>query len=262
MKIVVLSDSHGEDIQELVPECDVLLLCGDISPNKMAHDVASQRGWFLKRFIPRLQNLKAKAKFVAFCGGNHDSFLFDCCKKRAKWPETENHEIHNLLPENVYYLCNNSVVINGLKIYGNPWCNAPKWAAIGPPVWNFATFNKDFLKNLYAEIPNDVDIIITHGPAYGFCDQILDQKLLDFAALEYEDNIKAENLGCPELAKRVKEIADLPDSKLRYCLSAHIHSANHDFEQYKNVKFAGVSILNESYQLGDYKPLEIEIENH
>lgn len=61
VKIVGISDTHGFDFYGLVPECDILCICGDISPVEMPHDVASQRGWFRKRFIRNLTALKTSA---------------------------------------------------------------------------------------------------------------------------------------------------------------------------------------------------------
>lgn len=253
VKIVVISDTHGFDFISLIPECDILCICGDISPVKMPHDVASQRGWFRKRFISQLVELKKKCGSIVFIAGNHSTYFFDCFQRN------NNSEIQKQLPDGCFYLCNDSVTINGLKIYGNPWCNAPKWAEIGPPVWNFATFNKDFLSELYAGIPSDVDIILTHGPAYGYCDQILDENLLVCAFDKYKDSLKAEHLGCTALAKRIKELSDNNESKLKLVASGHLHSADHLGIELGNTKFYGVSILDERYQLGNYSPLVLEV---
>lgn len=253
-KIVSLADTHGFDFYGFVPECDILCICGDISPVKMPHDVASQRGWFRKRFVPQLVELKKKCGAIVLHGGNHDAYLFDCFQKGLN-----DSEIRGQLPAGCFYLCNDCVVINGLKIYGNPWCNAPIWAEIGPPVWNFATFNKDFLSELYAGIPSDVDIILTHGPAYGYCDQILDENLLVCAFDKYKDSLKAEHLGCTALAKRIKELSDNNESKLKLVASGHLHSADHLGIELGNTKFYGVSILDEDYKLGSYSPLVLEV---
>lgn len=254
VKIVGISDTHGFDFYGLVPECDILCICGDISPVNIPHDVASQRGWFRKRFIPQLNGLKNKCGSIVFIAGNHDSYLFDCFQRGRN-----DSEIRKELPDGCFYLCNDSATINGLKIYGNPWVNAPQWAEIGPPVWNFATFNHEFLSELYTGIPSDVDVILTHGPAYGYCDQILDENLLVCAFDKYKDQLKAEHLGCTALAKRIKELSDNNESKLKYVLNAHIHSADHLGAELGNTKFYCVSILNEDYKLGDYKPLVLEV---
>lgn len=254
MKAVGASDLHGNDISEMIPECDILLLCGDISPNKGSHHPNEQKAWFQNKFIKHLISYKNKAKNVVFCAGNHDSFFFECHKNGKN-----DAEIRRILPDGVHYLCNESIVIDGIKIYGNPWCNAPQWADLGRPVWNFASHNHDFLKALYADIPNDVDIVMNHGPAYGFCDQILDESLLICAFDRYKDSLKAEHLGCHMLANRILEISDKDESKVRWIFSGHLHSASHYPQVYKNTKFIGCSILNESYKLGDYQPILIEL---
>ena len=252
VKVVGISDTHGFFIEN-IPECDILCICGDISPVDDPHTVASQKKWFENTFIKHLNKYREKAKNVVFIAGNHSKYFFDCYKK-----DNGNYDIKKFLPKGCSYLCNDCVTIDGLKIYGNPWCNAPSWAQIGGPVWNFATHNHGFLTNLYEGIPENVDIIMTHGPAYGFCDQILDEDLLVCAFDKYKDTLKAEHLGCPALAKRIKAISGKNQDHEFTVLSAHLHSADHFGFVYENVEFYCVSMLNEQYKLGDYKPLELE----
>lgn len=261
-KIVAISDTHGVDFMSLVPTCDILLLCGDISPANKAHDVATQRWWYRNKFLPQLIELKNKCGKIVFIAGNHDVFLFDCYKRGLN-----ESEIRKNLPEGVFYLCNDSVIIDGIKIFGSPWVNAPFWADVGGAVWNFASKNNEFLEKVFADIPSDVDIIMSHGPAYGYCDQILDQGVVEFAALKYKDSAKSENLGSMALINRIKEISSSSDKNISFC-SGHIHSANHAPVIYKSdigggsVSFICVSILNEEYKLGDYHPTVINLPNN
>jgi hypothetical protein len=254
MKIVAVSDTHGRDFFSLIEGCDLLLIGGDIEPVDSPHTHSVQKIWWKHQFIPQLKELSKRCKNIAFIAGNHSTYLYDL------HVSNKNAELTNLLPSNVHYLCESSVTINDLKIYGSPWCNAPIWANIGPPVWNFASGNHSFLEAIYADIPDDVDIILSHGPAHGFCDQILDSGILDLKAEKFGDNASREKLGCVALTNRILEIANGQNSKLKYVLNGHIHSARHDFHKYlydigkPAVQFACCSILDEQYKLG-YKPL-------
>ena len=252
MKIVAISDHHGKDIVGRIPPCDVLCIIGDIFPMNIPHDEASQRGWFRKRFVPQLIFLLKKVGKIILVAGNHCAYFYYLHQRNR------DAEIKNDLPNNVYYLCNDSIVIDGVKFYGNPWVVAPVWAEVGPPVWNFASHNYNFLEAIFKDIPQDADIILSHGPAFGYCDQILDNGVVEAARLKYADSLKAEHLGDIALWDRVKQIADL-SNKPQWCLSGHLHSADHNPQKYKDMSFVCVSILNEQYMLGDYKPFELEI---
>ena len=254
MKIVALSDTHGFDFTDRVPECDILLLAGDISPVNLDHSFYSQQQWFINTFIKQLKQLTSIAKNIVFIGGNHDTYLSEVNISK------NNDIIHNLLPDNVYYLCDSEVTINKIKIYGSPWCNLPSWGRQGPPVWNFAKNEKD-LDIVYDNIPNDIDILLTHGPCFGFCDVILDENVIDINRINYNSN--PERLGSKSLRNRI-----IKGVNAKYVISGHIHSANHKYEVYKpdlahdGIKFACASILNENYKFSeDIKPLIIQWEN-
>lgn len=234
MKIIAISDTHGEMFVNNIPECDILLHCGDISPVK-DHSLIYQREWLFNSFIPKLSLIPAKN--IVFIAGNHDYFLYHSSVNR------KNHIIKEKLPKNVHYLCDESVDINGITIHGTPWSVLPTWARKGFPVWNFAE-RDNVLANTYVNIPLDLDILITHGPAYGFSDTIM----------EYN---KLENLGSKSLT------AALLKAKPKYVFSGHIHSANHNIQhlyhdaQDQATKLACVSLLDEGYQM-NYPVFELD----
>jgi len=251
-KIVAISDTHGSDFLDIIPECDILLIGGDISPVKMPHDFNSQRGWFRKRFIPQLIELRKKCGNIVLTAGNHDTFFYECSVSKK-----ENSEIRSILPSGVFYLNNNGMKIHGINIYGTPFVNLPIWGEAGPPVWNFASSNHSFFSEIISGIPSGVDIILSHGPAYGYADQILDENLLANAFAMYKDRLKAEHLGVKAFAENLK---NKRFRRLKYFLSGHIHSAEHEFvENEAGVKFACISVLDENYKLR-YDPKIIEIE--
>jgi len=225
-KIVVISDTHGCKFADKIPECDILLHCGDISPVR-DHNFYFQQQWFQGTFIPELHDIPAKN--IVFIAGNHDYYLSEVFISK-------NEEIiSNMLPSNVHYLRDSSAVIEGIKIYGTPWVVLPKWGSNSSPIWNFAKPDEE-LAEIYSNIPVDSDILCTHGPAFSYCDTILEHN-------------ETERLGSKSL------LNEIIVKKPKYVFSAHIHSANHNeelligknIEKPLNIKFRCVSMLNESY---------------
>jgi Icc-related predicted phosphoesterase len=118
-----------------------------------------------------------------------------------------------------------------VKIYGSPW---------QPEFFNWA-FNLprkgEELKRRWNNIPTDTDILITHGPAYGYVDQVIG---------------RTEHLGCELLADRIKEIKP----KIHVC--GHIHSGrNVVFDD--GTLYINASVLNERYEY-NYKPIVIDFD--
>jgi len=254
MKIIAISDNHGSDFVDKIPECDVLVIAGDISPCRLAHDFHTQKLWFQTTFVSQLKQLKDKAKHIIFIGGNHDTYLSECNIS------DNNASIHNVLPDGVHYLCDTAIVIDGVKFYGSPWCNLPTWGREGPPVWNFAAKESE-LGYIYGKIPSDIDILITHGPAHGYCDVIQDDVVND-NNLKIWNNVP-DHLGSKALYERIY----FGDISPKYVISGHIHSADRNFPVYKKdingegTKFVCASILDENYKFSDSQPPLIIIIN-
>ena len=224
MKIVATSDTHGFPFWEYVPECDLLLLGGDISP-MVDHSVSFQKQWMYGTFLPDLK--KVPAKNIVFIGGNHDFYLEDLYNKH------DEGELRSALPWNVHYLRDSFVVIEGVKIYGSPWVvNLKRWA--------FNLKGRTDETFTYDNIPNDVDILLTHAPAHRFCDTIL----------EYAET---EPLGSVGLASAVRE------KRPAMVLSGHIHSGNHRPESILGTEFRCISILDEAYKF-KYPPFVFDYE--
>lgn len=130
-----------------------------------------------------------------FICGNHDECLYGA-------------DI-NGLDDNVHYLCNSGIEIEGMKFYGVPMF-------MGDCVTDRQSRN-------YARIPDDTDILITHSPAYG--------------VLDLDDNI---NYGSEEILMK------LSDLHLKAHLFGHIH-ARHGMETINGTVFSNGAIMNSDY---------------
>ncbi|MBC8554447.1 MAG: hypothetical protein H8D23_32955, partial [Candidatus Brocadiales bacterium] len=135
-------------------------------------------------------------------------------------------EIVDMYATNINYLQDSEVVIDGVKFYGSPW--TPEFCG-----WAFALPKDDHKTSdeRFAMIPDDVNVLISHGPAFGKLDQV--------------DNLGSlgPNLGCPSLSRRIDEIN--PD--IHIC--GHIHSGRGVIHSDGEVTtYINASCLGEDYQ--------------
>ncbi|MGL5979382.1 MAG: metallophosphoesterase family protein [Phocaeicola sp.] len=208
MKIIFISDTHGKHHQIELPEGDMIIHSGDISGRGRVNEVEDFLGWFTS----------LDCKYKIFIAGNH-VFYFE---------NKSQNSIQELMPEGVYYLCDSSVEIGGFRIYGSP---------ITPFFYNWA-FNRhrgNDIKRYWDVIPDDKDILITHGPAYGILDR----------------TVGGDNVGCEELLSAIKS------KKPRYHLFGHIHEGYGVFEEDGTI-FINGSSLDEN-DLTVHAPITIEM---
>lgn len=144
MRVAATSDLHGALPD--IPECDLLLLAGDICPDFGGHYVSTmQSDWLKEQFGSWLEQIPAKN--VVGIAGNHD-FVF---------------ERRSLIPNGLRwtYLQDTSVQVEHLLIHGTPWVpNLPFWAFFKTSVG---------LERTYEQTPL-CDILLTHGPPFGYLD--------------------------------------------------------------------------------------------
>lgn len=216
LQITLLSDTHNKHNQlnyDLVGG-DIIIHAGDIS--SMGHNEE------IKRFVRWYDNLPYTHKI--FIAGNHD-FGF----------EQRESEVLNIIREEtttVTYLKDNFVIIEGLKIYGSPW---------QPRFYDWA-FNVDRnsaeLNKIWEKIPDDTDILVTHGPAWGYVDRVVG---------------RVDHLGCELLVSHIK---DRIKPILHVC--GHIHSGRGVISS-DGITFINASVLNERYDF-EYPPFRIELD--
>jgi Icc-related predicted phosphoesterase len=208
LKFVAISDTHGQHADLLLPKGDVLIHAGDISMRGREIEVLRFLEWFSK------QDFEHKI----FIAGNHD-FYFE--KRPAE-------EIKKVIPENVTYLNDSGITIDGIKIWGSP---------IQPWFYDWA-FNRqrgDEIQKHWDLIPSDTTILITHGPVYGILDK----------------TTRGEKVGCENLLRTLQKI------KPRIHVSGHIHEAYGEMKGDETV-FINASVLNEKYELAN-APIEFEL---
>jgi hypothetical protein len=156
VKVVATADLHGHlpDIEE----CDLLILGGDLCPDFKAPrsehwgygletEGWQQANWLRNVFKPWLAEVPAK--HIVGIGGNHD-FVFGNHKHPTDLPWT--------------YLEDAETAVDGLRVYGTPWVpNLPFWAFYG---------DERKLELRAAAIPEGIDVLVSHGPPFGYGDQV------------------------------------------------------------------------------------------
>lgn len=234
MNITCISDTHSQHNSipsSNLPGGDIIIHAGDVSRIGKKDEIISFLEWF--------SNLPYTHKI--FCAGNHD-FFFDHSWKpitlkgegrfkhhALQHTELEITELLSLYPQ-VTYLNDSEVVIDGIKFWGSP---------ITPWFHDWA-FNKD--KNVIFDswklIPDDTDVLITHGPLYGFLDK----------------TIGGDVVGCGHLLSKVI------NSNIKLHICGHIHeSYGHQYLQDKLL--VNASVLDENYVMKN-KPHIIDSSNY
>lgn len=174
LTLVLLSDTHNRHRDVTVPPGDVFLYAGDLTNDGGFDDIEDFDAW--------LGTLPHRHK-VMICG-NHD-LTFENIPTEAKRRIT-----------NAVYLQDSAVEIEGLKIWGSPW---QPWFFN----WAFNRHRGEPIAEKWRLIPDDTDILITHGPPAG----ILDWTFRDRA------------VGCADLLARVRQV------RPKLHLFGHIHEA-------------------------------------
>ena len=217
-RITLISDTHTRQglipIKDL-PGGDLLIHSGDLMNSGYSkNDILDFCTWF--------QSLDQYDTKV-FIAGNHDRMF-------------ENHpeEVEELLNPflDIDYLQDDDFVIYGdgpegnspqdnIRIYGSPW--QPEFYS-----WAFnLPKNGIELAGKWEAIPDNTDILITHGPAFGILDTVVGRPW--------------DNLGCELLAKRIEVLKP----KIHVC--GHIHSG-YGYEFKDGTHFFNASVLDEQYE--------------
>lgn len=217
VKIVLISDTHGRhnELDNDLPLGDIIVCAGDISSMGITYEIEDFLKWFDK--TPYLHKI--------LIAGNHDYGFEDYPKKLAE--TLENYP-------SVTYLEDTGIEIIGIKFWGSPYT---------PAFFDWA-FNveRDKIKPHWDLIPEQTDILITHGPPYKHGD--LTARIIP----PWNDEV---NVGCKELLKRVEEI------KPKYHVFGHIHSGN-GVTNNEYTAFINASVVNERYKY-TYPPKVVTI---
>lgn len=200
IRVACISDTHNraQDILGGIPPCDILIHAGDITLKGELDKLLKFDDWGASIPLPTEQKI--------CIAGNHDiTFQTDSELAKAHIP-------------NWTYLQDEYTEVLGLKIYGSPW--SPRFFD-----WAFNQSRGAEAKARWARIPNDIDIMVVHGPPFG-----------------YGDRTRGLHVGCQDLANRLMEI------RPRLTVCGHIH------EDYGVFSAPWGTVVNASIMTAGYKP--------
>jgi Icc-related predicted phosphoesterase len=212
MKLVLISDTHTMHEDLILPQGDILIHSGDFSGRGKPHEVEEFFGW--------LERQSKNFKHIVFIAGNHE-LSFDY---KSTWVV----DAIKSLPTNVHYLEDSEIIIDDIKFYGSPW--QPEFFD-----WAFNLPRGKKLEEKWEMIPNDTDVLITHGPPM----YILDYTLRDMI-----------NVGCLALYNKVIQI------KPKLHVFGHIHEG-YGIKEQDGTMFVNASSATARYELIN-KPIEIK----
>ena len=210
MRVIAISDTHMMHRRITVPKGDVLVHAGDFS----AHGSYSEFADFVKWLADQPH------KHKVFIAGNHDGWL------EGSDANTVNDIIQKTVGDDsgITYLLDTSITIDGKKFFGAPWqpefCN-----------WAFQARRGKGMAAKWNWIPQDADVIITHGPAYGHGDYVPSNKRV---------------AGCMELLKKIIKV----QPTLHICGHIHEGYGYTRSDETRITRFYNASICD-----GQYRPV-------
>ncbi|MCB0319665.1 MAG: metallophosphatase domain-containing protein [Bdellovibrionales bacterium] len=192
MRIVCISDTHGQHLSiPQLPEGDVIVHAGDITED----GVLSLACTFSRHF----GNLDYPHKIVIL--GNHDTDLASE-EALAQFRQA-------CIDNEVHFLHNDSIEIDGVKFYGSPF--TPAFGG-----YEFQLHGSEHARRHWEMIPDDTQVLITHGPQSGILDV----------------NAEGEHVGCQALMARIEQ------------LQCELHVHGHIHEGYGEASSNGVRSVN------------------
>lgn len=216
MKIDLISDTHSKHKEFDLKGGDILIHSGDATIRGRSREIHAFLTWFSKQ--PYTHKI--------FVPGNHDAgFETETAMYRG--------DCANL---GITLLIDQAIVIDGVKIYGSPY--TPTFSN-----WYFMRDRGEALKQHWDAIPDDTQVLITHGPAYQIKDWVKNRS-----------SPEGENVGCVDLRARIEQLVDL-----RLHVFGHIHDQAGTRTIGKYIA-ANAALLNDEYK-NAYTPITISVDN-
>jgi len=194
LRCVCISDTHGQHEHVQLPPGDILLHAGDFTEAGEMYQIRSFCDW--------LHQQPFTHKVVV--AGNHDVLLdqayydrvgYSRFHERRGLPKEDPGDAKLLLRTCCTYLENNVVDIAGLRIFGSPF--QPAFMD-----WAFGLERGEALRKAWEVVPENVDIVLVHGPPVGFGDLTK----------------QGDRVGCVDLLRELQQRV-----KPQFAVYGHIH---------------------------------------
>ena len=212
MRAVIISDTHSMHSHVKLPPGDILIHAGDFTKGGGEKEFAVFGNW--------LQDLPYEHILVTY--GNHD------------WLGQRDPGLAESLLGRAKVLHEKSIEINGINFYGAAW--QPYYGG-----WAFNVHRDESAVKNWQRIPDNTNVLITHGPPHGTLDIV------------HEGGLHIDNVGCEALRDRIKS---LPNLGLH--IFGHIHSC-HGAKVKGGITYINAAICNDFYA-PSYAPMEFDLD--
>jgi len=207
LSIVAISDTHGmhASMEHAVPDGDLLIHAGDFCGRGRAAEVRDFAAW--------MGAMPHRHKLVT--PGNHDRPV-----------ENDPSTFRKVFAEQgIRLLINESVWIEEFRFFGSPY--TPTFFD-----WHFMRDRGPAIRAEWEKIPDDADVVITHGPAYGHGDLAPPWK-----------GEPPRHVGCLELLNRLRAV------RPRLHVFGHIHDGYGITisDEIPGTTFVNASVCTEAY---------------
>jgi len=216
LKLCCISDTHGKYNQLDLTNypADVLIHAGDWTAKSTKTQILSFLEWF------DVQPFNHKI----LVAGNHETLV----EEDQDWF----YKALQFFPE-INYLQDSEMSIDGIKFYGSPYSNEFYEWAFMEDEWD--------LQAIWDKIPDDTNVLITHGPAYG-CHDLVKH------AYGRDPHVGSQSLHYKKLALQ---------GTLKAHICGHIHE-NYGTSIVHSWVNVNAAVLNDRYKLVN-TPIVIEV---
>ena len=201
-RVVCISDTHGLHDRIIVPDGDIIIHAGDCTNLGTPTELVGFLRWFAA--LPHRHKI--------LIAGNHD-WIFE------KNPMAAGALLRKHAPS-IHYLNDSGADIDRLKVWGSP---------VQPAFYDWA-FNRQRGPEIRMHrdlIPENTDVLVTHGPP---------ANILDLTA-------SGQREGCADLTHA---IARLP--RLRLAVFGHLHMEGGRQQKLDGVTYVNAAICDETYR--------------
>ena len=166
-RFVCISDTHGKHRGVAVPQGDVLIHAGDFTNTGEEAQVLDFANWLVE------EKQKGGFSHVVVIAGNHDVTFqeqyyqeigrerFHSFLKKVYDPKRIRAILTQDFREKITYIEDELLTLpNGIRIWGSPW--QPEFCG-----WAFNLPRGSECRRVWKRIPEDVDVLVTHGPPLG-----------------------------------------------------------------------------------------------
>lgn len=211
-RFCLISDTHNQHkkLDLNLEGVDFLIHTGDATSVGKENEVRKFNKW--------IGSLGIDKEHVIFTAGNHDFLMEKYCKSMI-----------DEICTNFTYLDQQVYECDGVKFYGAP--HTPYFGG-----WAFNVPRGEELARIWARIPDDTDVLLTHGPPISILDQ----------------NMHGEHCGCQDLFNRTKEL------NLKIHAFGHIHHS-HGTKEIDGTLYVNASMLDDYYE-NSFQPIYIDME--